>query len=92
MCIYIDPARTHLDQKEQVNNLKVSYEVKNLQVNIVSHGSKSGLIQYFFIKLQILSEPGGAALAAGHQDANTFTLACERHSHKAKYFTKDVRF
>lgn len=51
MCIYIDPARTHLDQKEQVNNLKVSYEVKNLQVNIVSHGSKSCLIQYFFIKL-----------------------------------------
>lgn len=31
---------------------QVSYEVKkNLQVNIVSHGSKSCLIQYIFIKL-----------------------------------------
>lgn len=27
MCIYIDLVRTHLDQKEQVNNLEVSYEV-----------------------------------------------------------------
>lgn len=46
MCIYIDLVRTHLDQKEQVNNLKVSYELKDLQVNIVS-----SLIQYFFMKL-----------------------------------------